>query len=98
MLYQALRIYQGIAEVAPGVWGRYRNGIIEVASGASAGTLYHEAMHFIYEKLLTDADRGMLVSGLSEVTEEQIRDIFRNQIPIAYARDVRELSAELFRL
>lgn len=98
MLYQALRIYQGIAEVAPSVWGRYRNGIIEVASGASAGTLYHEAMHFIYEKLLTDADRGMLVSGLSEVTEEQIREIFGNQIPIAYARDVRELSAELFRL
>lgn len=98
MLYQALRIYQGIAEVAPDVWGRYRNGIIEVASGASAGTLYHEAMHFIYEKLLTDADRGMLVSGLSEVTEEQIREIFGNQIPIAYARDVRELSAELFRL
>nr|DAG99149.1 MAG TPA: hypothetical protein [Crassvirales sp.] len=98
MLYQALRIYQGIAEVAPGVWGRYRNGIIEVASGASAGTIYHEAMHFIYEKLLTDADRGMLVSGLSEVTEEQIREIFGNQIPIAYARDVRELSAELFRL
>ena len=97
-LYQALRIYTGVAEVAPGVWGRYRDGIIEVASGASAGTLYHEAMHFIYEKLLTDADRGMLVSGLSEVTEEQIREIFGNQIPIAYARDVRELSAELFRL
>lgn len=97
-LYQALRIYIGVAEVAPGVWGRYRDGIIEVASGASAGTLYHEAMHFIYEKLLTDADRGMLVSGLSEVTEEQIREIFGNQIPIAYARDVRELSAELFRL
>nr|DAW82089.1 MAG TPA: hypothetical protein [Crassvirales sp.] len=97
-LYQALRIYTGVAEVAPGVWGRYRDGIIEVASGASAGTLYHEAMHFIYEKLLTDADRGMLVSGLSEVTEEQIREIFVNQIPIAYARDVRELSAELFRL
>jgi hypothetical protein len=98
MLYQAIRTHQGIAEVSPGVWGRYRNGIIEVASGASAGTLYHEAMHFIYEKLLTDADRGMLVSGLSEVTEEQIREIFGNQIPIAYARDVRELSAELFRL
>nr|DAG99220.1 MAG TPA: hypothetical protein [Crassvirales sp.] len=98
LLYQAIRIHQGIAEVTPGVWGRYRNGIIEVASGASAGTLYHEAMHFIYEKLLTDADRGMLVSGLSEVTEEQIREIFGNQIPIAYARDVRELSAELFRL
>ena len=97
-LYQALRIYTGVAEVAPGVWGRYRDGIIEVASGASAGTLYHEAMHFIYEKLLTDADRGMLVSGLSDVTEEQIREIFGNQIPIAYARDVRELSAELFRL
>lgn len=97
-LYQALRIYTGVAEVAPGVWGRYRDGIIEVASGASAGTLYHEAMHFIYEKLLTDADRGMLVSGLSEVTEEQIREIFGNQIPIAYARDVRELAAELFRL
>lgn len=97
-LYQALRIYTGVADVAPGVWGRYRDGIIEVASGASAGTLYHEAMHFIYEKLLTDADRGMLVSGLSEVTEEQIREIFGNQIPIAYARDVRELSAELFRL
>lgn len=97
-LYQALRIYTGVAEVAPGVWGRYRDGIIEVASGASAGTLYHEAMHFIYEKLLTDADRGMLVSGLSEVTEEQIREIFGNQIPIAYARDIRELSAELFRL
>lgn len=97
-LYQALRIYTGVAEVAPGVWGRYRDGIIEVASGASAGTLYHEAMHFIYEKLLTDADRGMLVSGLSEVTEEQIREIFGNQIPIAYTRDVRELSAELFRL
>lgn len=97
-LYQALRIYTGVAEVAPGVWGRYRDGIIEVASGASSGTLYHEAMHFIYEKLLTDADRGMLVSGLSEVTEEQIREIFGNQIPIAYARDVRELSAELFRL
>lgn len=97
-LYQALRIYTGVAEVAPGVWGRYRDGIIEVASGASAGTLYHEAMHFIYEKLLTDADRGMLVSGLSEVTEEQIREIFGNQIPIAYARDVQELSAELFRL
>lgn len=97
-LYQALRIYTGVAEVAPGVWGRYRDGIIEVASGASAGTLYHEAMHFIYEKLLTDADRGMLVSGLSEVTEEQIREIFGSQIPIAYARDVRELSAELFRL
>lgn len=97
-LYQALRIHTGVAEVAPGVWGRYRDGIIEVASGASAGTLYHEAMHFIYEKLLTDADRGMLVSGLSEVTEEQIREIFGNQIPIAYARDVRELSAELFRL
>ena len=98
MLYQAIRIHKGIAEVTPGVWGRYRNGIIEVASDASAGTLYHEAMHFIYEKLLTDADRGMLVSGLSEVTEEQIREIFGNQIPIAYARDVRELSAELFRL
>lgn len=98
MLYQAIRIHKGIAEVTPGVWGRYRNGIIEVASGASAGTLYHEAMHFIYEKLLTDADRGMLVSGLSEVTEEQIKEIFGNQIPIAYARDVRELSAELFRL
>ena len=97
-LYQALRIYTGVAEVAPGVWGRYRDGIIEVASGASAGTLYHEAMHFIYEKLLTDADRGMLVSGLSEVTEEQIREIFGNQMPIAYARDVQELSAELFRL
>lgn len=97
-LYQALRIYTGVQEVAPGVWGRYRDGIIEVASGASSGTLYHEAMHFIYEKLLTDADRGMLVSGLSEVTEEQIREIFGNQIPIAYARDVRELSAELFRL
>lgn len=97
-LYQALRIYTGVAEVAPDVWGRYRDGIIEVASGASAGTLYHEAMHFIYEKLLTDADRGMLVSGLSEVTEGQIREIFGNQIPIAYARDVRELSAELFRL
>lgn len=98
MLYQAIRIHKGIAEVTPGVWGRYRNGIIEVASGASAGTLYHEAMHFIYEKLLTDADRGMLVSGLSEVTEEQIREIFGNQIPIAYAHDVQELSAELFRL
>lgn len=97
-LYQALRIYTGVQEVAPGVWGRYRDGIIEVASGASAGTLYHEAMHFIYEKLLTDSDRGMLVSGLSEVTEEQISEIFGNQIPIAYARDVRELSAELFRL
>lgn len=98
MLYQALRIYRGVAEVAPDVWGRYRNGVLEVAEGASAGTLYHEAMHFIYEKLLTDADRGMLVSGLSEVTEEQIREIFGNQIPIAYARDVQELSAELFRL
>lgn len=98
MLYQAIRIHRGIAEVTPGIWGRYRNGIIEVASGASAGTLYHEAMHFIYEKLLTDADRGMLVSGLSEVTEEQIREIFGNQIPIAYAHDVQELSAELFRL
>ena len=98
MLYQALRIYRGVAEVAPDVWGRYRNGVLEVAEGASAGTLYHEAMHFIYEKLLTDADRGMLVSGLSEVTEEQIREIFGNQIPVAYARDVQELSAELFRL
>ena len=98
MLYQALRIYRGVAEVTPDVWGRYRNGVLEVAEGASAGTLYHEAMHFIYEKLLTDADRGMLVSGLSEVTEEQIREIFGNQIPIAYARDVQELSAELFRL
>ena len=98
MLYQALRIYRGVAEVAPDVWGRYRNGVLEVAEGASAGTLYHEAMHFIYEKLLTDADRGMLVSGLSEVTEEQIREIFVNQILIAYARDVQELSAELFRL
>lgn len=98
MLYQALRIYRGVAEVAPDVWGRYRNGVLEVAEGASAGTLYHEAMHFIYEKLLTDADRGMLVSGLSEVTEEQIREIFGNQIPIAYAHDVQELSAELFRL
>ena len=55
-------------------------------------------MHFIYEKLLTDADRGMLVSGLSEVTEEQIREVFGTQIPIAYARNVQELSAELFRL
>lgn len=98
MLYQALRIYRGVAEVAPDVWGRYRNGVLEVAEGASAGTLYHEAMHFIYEKLLTDADRGMLVSGLSEVTEEQIREIFGNQIPVAYAHDVQELSAELFRL
>lgn len=98
MLYQALRIYRGVAEVAPDVWGRYRNGVLEVAEGASAGTLYHEAMHFIYEKLLTDADRGMLVSGLSEVTEEQIREIFVNQIPITYAHDVQELSAELFRL
>lgn len=98
MLYQALRIYRGVAEVAPDVWGRYRNGVLEVAEGASAGTLYHEAMHFIYEKLLTDSDRGMLVSGLSEVTEEQIREIFGNQIPIAYAHDVQELSAELFRL
>lgn len=98
MLYQALRIYRGVAEVTPDVWGRYRNGVLEVAEGASAGTLYHEAMHFIYEKLLTDADRGMLVSGLSEVTEEQIREIFGNQIPIAYAHDVQELSAELFRL
>lgn len=98
MLYQALRIYRGVAEVAPDVWGRYRNGVLEVAEGASAGTLYHEAMHFIYEKLLTDADRGMLVSGLSEVTEEQIREIFGNQIPITYAHDVQELSAELFRL
>lgn len=97
-LYQALRIYTGVQEVTPGVWGRYRDGIIEVASGASAGTLYHEAMHFIYEKLLTDADRGMLVSGLSEVTEEQIREVFGTQIPIAYARNVQELSAELFRL
>lgn len=98
MLYQALRIYRGVAEVAPDVWGRYRNGVLEVAEGASAGTLYHEAMHFIYEKLLTDADRGMLVSGLSEVTEEQIREIFGNQIPITYAHDAQELSAELFRL
>lgn len=98
MLYQALRIYRGVAEVVPDVWGRYRNGVLEVAEGASAGTLYHEAMHFIYEKLLTDADRGMLVSGLSEVTEEQIREIFGNQIPIAYAHNVQELSAELFRL
>lgn len=98
MLYQALRIYRGVAEVTPDVWGRYRNGVLEVAEGASAGTLYHEAMHFIYEKLLTDADRGMLVSGLSEVTEEQIREIFVNQIPITYAHDVQELSAELFRL
>jgi hypothetical protein len=98
MLYQALRIYRGVAEVAPDVWGMYRNGVLEVAEGASAGTLYHEAMHFIYEKLLTDADRGMLVSGLSEVTEEQIREIFGNQIPVAYAHDVQELSAELFRL
>jgi hypothetical protein len=98
MLYQALRIYRGVAEVTPDVWGRYRNGVLEVAEGASAGTLYHEAMHFIYEKLLTDADRGMLVSGLSEVTEEQIREIFGNQIPIIYAHDVQELSAELFRL
>lgn len=98
MLYQALRIYRGVAEVTPDVWGRYRNGVLEVAEGASAGTLYHEAMHFIYEKLLTDADRGMLVSALSEVTEEQIREIFGNQIPIAYAHDVQELSAELFRL
>ena len=98
MLYQALRIYRGVAEVTPDVWGRYRNGVLEVAEGASAGTLYHEAMHFIYEKLLTDADRGMLVSGLSEVTEEQIREIFGNQIPVAYAHDVQELSAELFRL
>lgn len=98
MLYQALRIYRGVAEVAPDVWGRYRNGVLEVAEGASAGTLYHEAMHFIYEKLLTDADRGMLVSGLSEVTEEQIREIFGNQIPITYAHDIQELSAELFRL
>lgn len=98
MLYQALRIYRGVAEVTPDVWGRYRNGVLEVAEGASAGTLYHEAMHFIYEKLLTDADRGMLVSGLSEVTEEQIREIFGNQIPITYAHDVQELSAELFRL
>lgn len=98
MLYQALRIYRGVAEVAPDVWGRYRNGVLEAAEGASAGTLYHEAMHFIYEKLLTDADRGMLVSGLSEVTEEQIREIFGNQIPVAYAHDVQELSAELFRL
>lgn len=98
MLYQALRIYRGVAELAPDVWGRYRNGVLEVAEGASAGTLYHEAMHFIYEKLLTDADRGMLVSGLSEVTEEQIREIFGNQIPVAYAHDVQELSAELFRL
>lgn len=98
MLYQALRIYRGVAEVTPDVWGRYRNGVLEVAEGASAGTLYHEAMHFIYEKLLTDADRGMLISGLSEVTEEQIREIFGNQIPITYAHDVQELSAELFRL
>nr|DAS40271.1 MAG TPA: hypothetical protein [Crassvirales sp.] len=98
MLYQALRIYRGVAEVTPDVWGRYRNGVLEVAEDASAGTLYHEAMHFIYEKLLTDADRGMLVSGLSEVTEEQIREIFGNQIPITYAHDVQELSAELFRL
>lgn len=98
MLYQALRIYRGVAEVTPDVWGRYRNGVLEVAEGASAGTLYHEAMHFTYEKLLTDADRGMLVSGLSEVTEEQIREIFVNQIPITYAHDVQELSAELFRL
>ena len=98
MLYQALRIYRGVAEVTPDVWGRYRNGVLEVAEGASAGTLYHEAMHFIYEKLLTDADRGMLVSGLSEVTEEQIRETFGNQIPVAYAHDVQELSAELFRL
>lgn len=98
MLYQALRIYRGVAEVTPDVWGRYRNGVLEVAEGASAGTLYHEAMHFIYEKLLTDADRGVLVSGLSEVTEEQIREIFGNQIPITYAHDVQELSAELFRL
>ena len=69
-------------------WGRYGNAMIEISKCAASGTTYHEAFHAVFNDILTDEERELLLGEMRlfhpEMTdielEEELAEDFRRYI------------------
>lgn len=67
-------------------YGEFRDGILYISSQSPAGTVYHEAFHYVTDILLSDTDRATMFKAakerygdLSEVAlEEKLAEDFRD--------------------
>lgn len=87
-----LRIVKGInglIETSDGyAYGRFKDGIIEIGSKASRGTLYHEAFHVVAHTLLSRNEFDYMINQAKEyyntdneiAAEEEVAESFRRYV------------------
>ncbi len=67
-------------EGGPALWGLFKNGAVYIAQNAATGTLYHEAFHVVFNTLLNEKEREVLLNefrGKDELDkEENMSDYF----------------------
>lgn len=83
-----LRVVSGLIEAGSKgtlAWGQYKDGIITLSNIAAPGTLYHEAFHAVFQGLLNESQREVLLAearqlygNLDNVSlEENMSEAFR---------------------
>lgn len=64
-----LRIVKGLIQIAnkgTEAWGAYQNGIITLSDVAAEGTVYHEAFHAVFDLLLNEEEKKLLLDEARE--------------------------------
>lgn len=86
-----LRIIEGVEGLIPigdtgrFAYGRFRNGIIEIAKNAAKGTVYHEAFHAVTHTLLTKEE----INTLFKEAKNKFGDLTKHQLEEKLAEDFR---------
>lgn len=89
---EQLRVIEGVEGLIPigntgrFAYGRFRNGIIEIAKNASKGTVYHEAFHAVTHTLLTKEE----INTLFEEAKNKFGDLTKHQLEEKLAEDFRK--------
>ena len=87
-----LRVIEGIGGLIPigdtgkFAYGRFRNGIIEIAKNAAKGTVYHEAFHAVTHTLLSKEE----INTLFEEAEKKFGNLNRHKLEEKLAEDFRK--------
>ena len=72
------------------MWGCFRNGIIQILRNAPAGTVYHEAFHYVFDFVLTQDEKDTILNTARSIynmeessdleVEEKLAEEFRKYV------------------
>lgn len=72
-----------VANSGTKAWGQFNNGMVLLSDEAAVGTVYHEAFHVVFNLLMTDSEKQLLLEEARSIygdkSDIELEEILANQ-------------------